>query len=104
MFKEIWAKSYVHKQPVTQLLAGKLGNTVLLALSTLIMIYLIAIPLGIIAGRWTDSWFDKLIVSYNYFSIATPIFIFALLMLFFFSFYLAWFPFGNSVDITNGKW
>lgn len=99
-------QSYVHNQPVTQLLAGRLGNTVLLALSTLIVIYVIAIPLGIIAGRWTDSWFDKLIVGYNYFSIATPIFIFALLMLFFFSFYLSWFPFGNSVDIraANGSW
>ena len=45
-----------------QLLAGKLSNTVLLGASTLIVSYLIAIPLGIIAGRWTDSWADKLIV------------------------------------------
>ncbi|WP_438313792.1 oligopeptide ABC transporter permease [Sporosarcina sp. FA9] len=99
-------KSYVHNQPVTQLLAGKLGNTVLLAFCTLIVSYLIAVPLGIIAGRWTDSWFDKIIVGYNYFSIATPIFIFALLMLFFFSFHLDWFPFGNSVDIRyeTGSW
>ena len=98
--------SYVHKQPVTALLAGKLNNTILLSITTLITIYVIAIPLGIVAGRWHNSWADKLIVTYNYLSIATPVFIFALIMLFIFGFYFSWFPFGNSVDIraVNGSW
>lgn len=98
--------SYVHKQKVTSLLAGKLSNTVLLSITTMITIYLIAIPLGIIAGRWHNSWADKLITTYNYFSIATPVFIFALIMLFIFGFYFSWFPTGGSVDIRveNGTW
>ena len=45
--------SYMHQQPVTHLLAGRIENTVLLSLFTVIAIYLMAIPLGIIAGRWT---------------------------------------------------
>ncbi|WP_172370331.1 oligopeptide ABC transporter permease [Sporosarcina jiandibaonis] len=98
--------SYVHKQKVTSLLGNRLSNTVLLSLTTMITIYLIAIPLGIIAGRWNNSWADKAIVTYNYFSIATPVFIFALIMLFIFGFYFSWFPTGRSVDITiqNGTW
>ncbi len=98
--------SYVHQQPVTTLLAGRLGNTFLLSLATLIVSYLIAIPLGIIAGRWHQSWADKLIVGYNYFSIATPLFVFALLVLFVFGFYFNWFPLGGSVDIQaeGGSW
>ena len=98
--------SYVHKQPVTMLLAGRVANTVILAAATLIVTYLIAIPLGIIAGRWTDTWADKLIVTYNYFAFATPMFVFALLMLFLFSFILGWFPTGGSVDIRveAGTW
>lgn len=98
--------SYVHQQPVTTLLAGRLGNTFLLSLATLIVSYLIAIPLGIVAGRWHQSWADKLIVGYNYFSIATPLFVFALLVLFVFGFYFNWFPLGGSVDIQaeGGSW
>ena len=98
--------SYVHKQKVTSLLSGKLSNTVLLSITTMITIYLIAIPLGIVAGRWHNSWADKLITTYNYFSIATPVFIFALIMLFIFGFYFSWFPTGGSVDIRveNGSW
>ncbi|KXH80685.1 oligopeptide ABC transporter permease [Sporosarcina sp. HYO08] len=98
--------SYVHKQPVKKLLAGRIENTVLLAFFTLLVTYAIAIPLGLIAGRWNDTWVDKLIVGYNYVSFATPFFVFALLMLFVFSFVLGWFPTGGSVDIRmeEGSW
>jgi peptide/nickel transport system permease protein len=99
-------QSYVHKQPVTAVLADKISNTFLLALCILVVSYIIAIPLGIIAGRWTDTWADKLIVGYNYLALATPIFVFALLILFTFGFTLGWFPTGGSVDIRaeNGSW
>lgn len=98
--------SYVHKQPVTALLAGRLSNTVLLSLTTMITIYLIALPLGIIAGRWNNSWADKIIVTYNYVALATPVFIFSLIMLFVFGFYFNMFPIGGSVDIRaeDGSW
>lgn len=91
--------SVIHQQPVTDLLSGKLGKTILLSAAVLIISYLIAIPLGIVSGRWTDTWADKLIVGYNYVSFATPIFIFALIMLFIFGFQLGWFPTGGSVDV-----
>ncbi|MDW0116608.1 ABC transporter permease [Sporosarcina thermotolerans] len=101
-----FGQSYTHQQPVTTLIAGRVENTVLLSLFTAIMIYLVAIPLGIIAGRWTDSWADKMIVTYNYVAFATPLFVFALLMLFIFAFVLGWFPYGGSVDIRaeSGTW
>lgn len=98
--------SFIHQQPVTSILAGKLSNTLLLGLFTFIVSYLIALPLGIIAGRWTDSFADKWIVGYNYVAIATPGFVFAIILLFVFSFVLGWFPSGGSVDINveTGTW
>lgn len=98
--------SFIHQQPVTSILAGKLSNTLLLGLFTFIVSYLIALPLGIIAGRWTDSFADKWIVGYNYVAIATPGFVFAIILLFIFSFVLGWFPSGGSVDINveTGTW
>lgn len=95
--------SYTHQQPVNDLLAGRMWNTVLLSAAILILTYMIAIPLGIVSGRWTDSWADKLIVGYSYVSFATPLFIFALIMLFIFGFKLGWFPTGGSVDIQVEK-
>ncbi|MEH7110406.1 MULTISPECIES: oligopeptide ABC transporter permease [Bacillaceae] len=91
--------SIIHQTPVTHLIAGKMVNTALLGLAILILSYVIAIPLGIIGGRWTDTWADKMIVGYNYLTYATPLFIFALLVLFVFGFILGWFPTSGSVDI-----
>lgn len=91
--------SYIHQQPVADVLAGRLGNTVLLSACILGLTYLIALPLGIVSGRWTDSWTDKLIALYSYVGFATPLFVFALVMLFLFGFALGWFPTGGSVDI-----
>ena len=98
-----FGKSVVYQQKVTNLIGDRVGNTLLLSASILIVSYLIAIPLGIIAGRWTDSWADKLIVWYNYMAFATPLFIFALIVLFIFGFTVQWFPIGGSVDIQAEK-
>jgi peptide/nickel transport system permease protein len=91
--------SIIHQTPVTHLLAGRMENTILLSAAVLILSYLISIPLGIVSGRWTDSWADKMVVGYNYLTFATPLFIFALVVLFIFGFVLGWFPTSGSVDI-----
>ncbi|TVY07109.1 oligopeptide ABC transporter permease [Paenibacillus cremeus] len=91
--------SYIHQLAVKDVLAERIGNTVLLSACILVLTYLIGIYLGLISGRWNESPADKLIVGYSYVSFATPLFIFALLMLFIFGFKLGWFPTGGSVNI-----
>lgn len=96
--------SYTHKLKVTDIIGERIGNTVLLAFCIFIVTYLLAIPLGIISGRWNDTWADKLVTGYNYLGFATPLFIFAIVLLFVFGFYLDILPPGGSVDpqIENG--
>lgn len=92
-----FGKSFRHKLPVTELLGMRLMNTVWLSIVALIITYIIAIPLGVISGRYNDRLVDQAITSYTYIGFATPIFIFALLMVWFFGFYLDVFPTGGSV-------
>ena len=89
--------SYAHKMQVTDLIGERLGNTISLAIVILILTYIIAIPLGVISGRWNDTWGDRLITLYNYLGFATPLFIFGLIMLFLFGFQFPIFNRG-SVD------
>lgn len=98
--------SYIHKVEITKLLGDRFVNTIWLGLATLILTYLIAIPLGLIAGRYQNSWADKMIVGYNYVSYAVPLFVFALLMLFIFGFRLDLFPTSGSVNpqVEPGTW
>ncbi|KMY49176.1 oligopeptide ABC transporter permease [Peribacillus loiseleuriae] len=90
--------SYTHKIPVSEVIAERIWNTVFLALITLILTYLLAIPMGVLSGRYNETWIDKVVTGYNYLGFATPIFIFALIMLFVFGFSFEWFPTGGSVS------
>lgn len=90
-------QSFQFKMPVSEIIGQRLTNTFWLALLTLIITYLIAIPLGITSGRFNDTWGDRLITGYTYVGFGMPLFIFALVMLWIFGFKLGWFPSGGSV-------
>jgi|SRR5690625_241647 len=92
-----FGKSFRHKLPVTELLGQRLLNTFWLSFVALIITYIIAIPLGIISGRYNNRFIDQAITGYTYIGFAMPIFIFALLMVWFFGFYLGIAPTGGSV-------
>lgn len=89
--------SFRFKMPVTELIEQRLVNTFWLSVVTLIFTYLIAIPLGITSGRYNDSILDQAITGYTYLGFATPLFIFALVMVWVFGFQLGWFPTSGSV-------
>ncbi|WP_339213005.1 oligopeptide ABC transporter permease [Ornithinibacillus sp. FSL M8-0202] len=92
-----FGQSFRFKMPVTELIGQRIVNSFWLSVATLILTYLIAIPLGIVSGRYNDTWRDQLITGYTYVGFATPLFIFALVMLWLFGFQLGWFPTSGSV-------
>lgn len=92
-----FGRSFRHSRPVTDIIGERLYNTIALSALTLVLTYAIALPLGIIAGRYNGSWKDKLISGYTFFALAMPSFTMGLLMLFLFGFNLGWFPTGGSV-------
>jgi peptide/nickel transport system permease protein len=96
--------SYTYKVPVATLIGDRAINTVFLSLLSLIFTYIIALPLGILAGRHANSAFDKGVVLYNFISYAIPTFVLALLMVWFFGYELQWFPTNGSVStgVTEG--
>ncbi|WP_188207639.1 oligopeptide ABC transporter permease [Alkalibacillus aidingensis] len=89
--------SFRFKMPVTDLIWGRIINTFWLSLVSVIFIYAIGLPLGIISGRYNDRLIDQVITGYTYLGFATPLFIFALVTLWVFGFHFGWFPTGGSV-------
>ncbi|WP_025728076.1 oligopeptide ABC transporter permease [Atopobacter phocae] len=90
--------SYTYHLPVTKLIGNRMINTLWLSLLTLILTYLIALPLGLIAGRFQNSWMDKVVVAYTFITFSIPVFVFALLLLWAFGYTLEWFPTRGSVQ------
>ncbi|MDE1548030.1 oligopeptide ABC transporter permease [Jeotgalibaca caeni] len=93
-----FGRSFTYKIPVTNVIGDSVGNTIWLSIVSLIFTYLIAIPLGMYAGRHNGAWGDKAISFYNYLSYAIPTFVFALLLIWIFGFTLGWFPTRGTVQ------
>ena len=91
-------KSFQYKQPVTRVIGARAANTFLLALFATVLSYLIALPLGIKAGRNPGSKFDKGVILYNFISYAMPSFVLYLFTLLLFGYVLKWLPTMGSVD------
>ncbi|RPF54069.1 oligopeptide ABC transporter permease [Aquisalibacillus elongatus] len=91
-------ESFQYKMDVEDLIWQRVINTFWLSLVSVIFIYAIGLPLGILSGRYNDTLLDQLITGYTYIGFATPIFIFGLVALWIFGYILGWFPTGGSVD------
>ncbi|TSB48359.1 oligopeptide ABC transporter permease [Alkalicoccobacillus porphyridii] len=101
-----FGRSFSQRVPVADLIEARMWNTIWLSLFSTILIYLMGIPLGIFSGKYHDTIRDRIITGYTYVGFATPIFIFALIMLLVFGFMLRWFPTGGSVSpgLVPGTW
>lgn len=101
-----FGRSFTYKVPVSRIIGARAINSIRLGFVSLFFAYAIALPFGLLSGRYDDSWFDRFVSLYNYISYAIPTFVLALLMLFIFGYQLGWFPTGGTVDIRlePGTW
>jgi len=84
--------SFRHNMPVTALIAGRLGPTLLLMLTTLVLSVTAGIVLGLLAAARVGSWRDTLISVLALVSYATPLFWVGLMLIVVFSIKLDWLP------------
>ncbi|MDO4680584.1 MAG: ABC transporter permease [Aerococcus sp.] len=100
VFHGDFGQSFTFKVPVTQLLGERVGNTIWLSILSLTLTYALALPLGLLAGRYNNSNLDRVVTFYNYLSYSIPTFVLALLFLWIFGYNFGWFPTGGSVDLN----
>lgn len=98
-FQGDFGKSYRYNVKVSSIIGDRALNTFWLSLLSAFLLYLIAVPLGILAGRYNNTLFDRGVVLYSFISYAIPTFVLGLLFLYFFGFQLGWFPTSGSVDV-----
>jgi peptide/nickel transport system permease protein/oligopeptide transport system permease protein len=84
------------RQPVTEMLADFLPNTMQLALGAMLVALLIGIPAGIIAAIRPGTPIDLLVMLGALIGISMPTFWFGLMAILIFSVYLGWFPVAGT--------
>ena len=83
-----FGRSFQYEAPVSKLIGERLLLTVTMSLLTLIFVYLIAVPIGIYSATHQYSLTDYAFTFLGFIGLATPNFLLALILMFFFYKYL----------------
>ncbi len=99
-----FGRSWNHKMPVTQIIGIRIWPTLWLSLLTVIISYSIALPMGLYAGRYQNTAFDRFVNLYNFITYSVPVFVLGLLFLWAFGYSLGWFPTRGTISagVTPG--
>jgi peptide/nickel transport system permease protein len=97
-------ESYYYKVQVTELIAQRIEATFSLALFTIVVAVLIAVPLGVIAAWRFGGWFDRFLMGFSVFGFSVPVFIVGYLLVWFVSLKLGWLPVQGYKQIDAGFW
>jgi len=100
MLRGDFGMSITFRMPVTQMMGERIGNTVLLSVLSIIIVYSFALPLGIIAGRYRGKVPEKIISFYNFVQMSFPTVVFAIILLWAFAIVWQIFPLTGSVSVT----
>jgi ABC-type dipeptide/oligopeptide/nickel transport system permease component len=92
LFKADFGNSIRLRSPVRDLILSMFGSTISLSLVGLGFSIIIGTGLGIMAALRQNSWWDTLTTVMSYIGVSMPVFWLGLLLIFFFSFQLGWFP------------
>jgi peptide/nickel transport system permease protein len=92
--------SWTYKVPVFDLILERAPATIVLSLCSLIVAWSIAVPLGVLAAIYKDSWFDRISSILAYASLSIPEFFLALLAVWLAA-VTGWFPTGGRTSIDH---
>lgn len=95
--------SYTTYEPVLDLVLNRVGPTLLLMSTALIIAYIIAIPIGILSATKQYSWIDYLTTTFSFLGVSIPNFFLGLGSIYVFALVLNILPTGGMFTLgSNG--
>ena len=91
-----FGSSYSYSMPVSEMLSGKLGVTLLLAALSFVLTVVVSIPVGILCAD-RGGWLDKALTVSGQITMAIPPFFIGILLTYLFGLILHWFTPGEFV-------
>lgn len=92
LFDGNFGLSFIERRPVSAMVAERLWPSGQLLLAATAVTLLLAIPLGVVAALWRDSWIGSAVMTLAFFGYAVPNFVLAVFLVLVFAFWLNWVP------------
>ncbi len=102
MFSGDFGQSFYYKRDVAGLIAERVEPTVALAIMTILIACLIAVPLGTLAAYKQGSWIDRLLMGFSVIGFSVPVFVIGYVLMYVFAVRLEWFPVQGYQRIADG--
>jgi peptide/nickel transport system permease protein len=90
--------------PVTQLIGQRVGPTLSLAVCTLIVAVMVAVPMGVLAAWKSGKIIDRLVMLFAVAGFSMPVFVLAYLLIYLFAIELDWLPVQGYAPLSDGFW
>lgn len=94
--------SYFLNKPVSELILQRLEPTASLALGTILLAILLAVPLGTVAASRMGGWLDRLLSVVSVAGFSVPVFVTGYVLIYVFSIQLQWLP-VQGYEHLSGK-
>jgi peptide/nickel transport system permease protein len=94
--------SLISNVPVLKMISQRLEPSISIALSTIILSILIAVPLGVIAAWKHGTWIDRFVMGLSVIGFSVPVFVIGYVLIQIFAIDLHWLPVQGFKSITAG--
>ncbi len=84
--------SFYLNKPVTELIAQRIEPTLSLAVGTMVLTLLVAVPLGTLAAWRMGGWLDRMLSGFAVAGFSVPVFVVGYVLIYVFAIELQWLP------------
>ena len=95
-------QSFYYKTDVSTLIGQRIEPTVSLALITITIAVLVAVPLGVLAAWRFGGWLDRILMTFSVLGFSIPVFVLAYVLIWGVSLKLGWLPVQGYQRLADG--
>lgn len=95
-------ESFYYKTDVVSLIGQRLEPTMSLALITIVVAVMVAVPLGVLAAWRHGGWLDRTLMAFSVMGFSVPVFVLAYLLIWLLSMKLGVLPVQGYQRLSNG--